>query len=75
MFYFQEEPKGDDYRHATQSKGGDDAQKKKKTKKNKKAELDDLKQEMEMVGILKHNNKIMAIRNLIIPKWAIPCTK
>jgi sodium/potassium-transporting ATPase subunit alpha len=49
----QEEPRSDSYRYAVQPKSEDgvrDGQpgKKKKSKKNKKAELDDLKQELEM---------------------------
>ncbi|ELU12040.1 hypothetical protein CAPTEDRAFT_168025 [Capitella teleta] len=47
----KEEPRSDSYRYAVQPKSEEAAgaqQKKKKTKKNKKAELDDLKQELDM---------------------------
>ncbi len=55
-WFFQEDPRSDSYRYAVQPKneeaealtGGGPVSKKKKKKKDKKAEMDELKQELEM---------------------------
>ena len=53
--WLQEEPRSDSYRHAVQPKAAVAQKKKKsKTKKDKKLELEELKQEVDMVSGKRH---------------------
>ena len=54
MLCLQEEPRSDSYRHAVQPKTASVAppKRKSKTKKDKKLELEELKQEVDMVSSL-----------------------
>ena len=59
-FFQDEQARSDSYRYAVQPKMADDggsSKKKKKSKKDKKEELEDLKQELDMVGDLFHEDK------------------
>ena len=57
LFVSFQDPRSNSYRYATQPKEDGNGKKKKKNKKDRKSELEDLKQELEMVSPFKKKRK------------------